>query len=146
MTATNHGLGGALLAVVFAKYPAVAIVLAPLSHFVLDSIPHFGFDKFNPNDKHFLYFLSVDAFLAVATTLTIAFLWSEIWWLIILCAFLGASPDLMWYYYYYLKPSAKKDPIARFHTWIQWSQTPNGMVVEVIWFVSTLSVLVYKAK
>lgn len=146
MTATNHGLGGAFIAVVFAKYPAAALVLAPLSHFLLDSLPHFGFQKFNPKDKHFLYFLVGDALLAVGITLLLAVLWNEIWWLIILCAFLGASPDLMWYYYYYMRPNAKKDPVARFHSWIQWSQTPRGMVIEIVWFTSIFSILVYGAR
>jgi hypothetical protein len=135
MTATNHGLAGSLLAVLLVKYPAVAICLAPFTHFLLDLTPHFGMKNFDSHSKRFYYILGTDMIVAVVTTLILAFVWSEIWRLIIVCAFLAASPDIMWFYYYYLKPSAQKDPVARFHSWIQWSQTPRGLITEAVWFL-----------
>jgi len=137
MTATNHGLFGALLAVTLHKYPAVAITLAPLSHFLLDALPHFGSDKISLHSKKFFKILYADMTLAVVSTLAVAWFWQEIALLVVVCAFLAASPDLMWLYLEYLKPTKKaKWPwFAHFHSWIQWSQTPAGFAVECLWFI-----------
>lgn len=135
MTATNHGLAGAVIAIALHKYPAAAVAAAPFSHFVLDALPHFG-ETLDAKSSRFLRRLALDMALAVAATLFIASLWPGISLLIIACAFLAASPDLMWLYYYYLRPTPEKKwgRLAKFHSRIQWSQTPPGIVVEAVWF------------
>lgn len=137
MTATNHGLFGAAIAISLQRYPAVAIAVAPFSHFLLDALPHFGLAKADVRSKQFIRILFADCTLAVASTLYIAYLFPHIWWLVILCAFLAASPDLMWIYYEYINPKLKKvHLIPRFHSWIQWSQTPRGIFIETAWFLA----------
>jgi hypothetical protein len=42
MTATNHAITGAIIAVVIDK-PVIALPLALLSHFAQDALPHFGY-------------------------------------------------------------------------------------------------------
>lgn len=145
MTASNHGLFGAVIAISLHKYPVVAIAVAPLSHFLLDAIPHFGDDKMSMQGKRFKTILLLDCTLAVAITLAVAWFWPEIALLVVICAFLAASPDLMWIKYQFLKPVPKQKwpPIARFHSWIQWSQTPSGAYVEGVWFLIFFSSLLY---
>ncbi len=136
MTATNHGLFGSFIAITLQSHPVVALCVAPFSHFLLDALPHYGDYSVDLNSKKFFKRLAFDAFLAVVTTLIIAWIWKEIALLVIVCAFLAASPDLMWIYYVYIDESkAKKHFIAKFHSWIQWSQTPKGLYIELVWFL-----------
>lgn len=144
MTATNHGLFGSFIAITLQAHPAIAICIAPFSHFLLDALPHFGDDSVSLDSKKFFKRLGVDAFLAVLTTLILAWIWKDIALLLIACAFLAASPDLMWIYYQYInKPLMKKHIVPRFHSWIQWSQTPKGLYVESMWFLLFFTGLVY---
>lgn len=144
MTATNHGLMGAVIAVSLQRYPAVAIAAAPFTHFLLDAIPHFGG---LPSTKSRLFFriLFADMTLAVASTLLVAWFWQNIALLVVVCAFLAASPDLMWLWLEYIRPTPqKKWPwYARLHAWVQWSQTGRGVIVEAIWFVVFFVGLMY---
>jgi hypothetical protein len=145
LTATNHGLFGALIAVSMQKYPAVAVALSPLSHFLLDAIPHYSDLNVGLHSRKFFKTLFFDMTLAVASTLAIAWIWRDIALLVVVCAFLAASPDLMWLYYEYLKPTPreKRGKLAHFHGWIQWSQTMHGKYVEFLWFIILFPCLVF---
>ena len=144
MTATNHGLFGSAIAVTLSAHPVLAIVIAPFSHFLLDAIPHYTDHSISLDSSKFLKILTADAVLAVFTTLLVAWAWSEIWWLVILCAFLAASPDLMWIYYEYINPKLKeKHLVPKFHSWIQWKTTPSGIWIEAVWYIGFFSVLMY---
>lgn len=145
MTATNHGLFGAVIAISLQKYPAVAVVLSPFSHFLLDAIPHFADQKAGLHSRRFFKILLSDMTLAVASTLAVAWFWPEIALLVVVCAFLAASPDLMWLYFEYLKPTPKKrrGRLADFHSKIQWSQTNHGLVMEAVWFAVLFPSLIY---
>ncbi len=141
MTATNHGLFGAVIAISLQKYPAVAIAVAPFSHFLLDAIPHFG--GVSTRSREFFRILFIDATLAVACTLYIAYLWPHIALLVVVCAFLAASPDLMWIYYEYINPRlGKVHLVPRFHAWVQWSQTKPGWLMEAAWFLIIFPALI----
>lgn len=140
MTGTNHGLSGALLALTV-KEPGLAILLSFVSHFVCDAIPHSGL---KPGEKlfskKFTVTLICDFVLAVVLMGVLGSLFVEQRWLIWVCMIAAASPDLMWAYYnLYIEKLHKKKPhyglLARFHNWIQWSQTPKGWIVEGVWFV-----------
>lgn len=134
---------GAVIAIGLQRYPAAAIAVAPFSHFLLDALPHFGGD-FGHKSKQFFRILFADMTLAVASTLYIAYLYPHIWWLVILSAFLAASPDLMWLWLEYIRPTPqKKWPwYARFHSWIQWSQTRPGFIVEIAWLLVLFPALI----
>lgn len=143
MTATNHGMFGAFIAVGLQAHPVIAAAVAPWSHFLLDALPHYGDARLDLRGRKFFTILAIDALLAVVSTLIVAVFWSEIALLVIGCAFLAASPDLMWIYYQYLRPDlSKKHQLARFHSWIQWSQTPKGFLFEVVWFTLFFSLLI----
>ncbi|MBA2279108.1 hypothetical protein H0V99_01540 [Candidatus Saccharibacteria bacterium] len=143
MTATNHGLMGAVIAITLQKYPPLAITVSLLSHFLLDAFPHFGDGKMSLHSRRFYGILFTDMTLAVVSTLAVAWFWFEIALLVVGCAFLAASPDLMWLYYEYLKPKLKLGRLARFHSRIQWSQSPPGLMVEFIWFIVLFPTLIY---
>ncbi|QQS64540.1 hypothetical protein IPO96_03075 [Candidatus Saccharibacteria bacterium] len=142
MRAVNHGLTGAAIAVV-ARQPALAIPLAFASHFLCDAIPHSGTGDLSVRDPKFLKILYLDMALAVVTTLIVAAIWKQYWWSVISCAFLAASPDLMWLYYRYLHTDKTHGVLASFHKKIQWSETFRGYYLEAVWFVVFFGGLVY---
>lgn len=142
MRAVNHGLTGAAIAVVV-KQPMLAVPLALISHFVCDAIPHSGTGNLDIRDKKFLRILYADMALAVVSTLAVASVWQERWWLVIVCAFFAASPDLAWAYYRYFNPRKKLDSLSKFHKWIQWSETLRGYYLEAVWFIVFLGSLMY---
>lgn len=145
MTATNHGLFGAVIAITLSKYPAVAIAISPFSHFLLDALPHFGDNSMSVHSKKFYRILFSDMTLAVVSTLAVAWFWQDIALLIVVCAFLAASPDLMWLWFEYIKPTKRNRMpwYARFHSWIQWSQTKPGVIVESLWFLILFPSLIF---
>lgn len=137
---------GAVIALLV-KEPALAVPLSFLSHFVCDAIPHFGLA---PGEKlferKFNFILSSDFITALCTMVILGMLFPAQSWLIWSCMVAAASPDLMWAYYnLYIEKLQKKKPrfglLARFHIWIQWSQTPKGWFVEGAWFLATIAVI-----
>lgn len=146
MTATNHSLTGAVIALSIAN-PAIALPAALASHFVLDSMPHFDFGKesgVTKKSRLFRWLLLADMTVALAVIVTSMFLAPHKWLLIGLAAGLAASPDLMWFPHYLaaLKDRVKRSgPLERFHAWIQWGERPWGSVVEIVWFITALIVL-----
>lgn len=130
---------GAVIALL-AKEPAIAIPLSFASHFACDSIPHFGLapgDKLF--DRKFNVTLLADFLFAVTIMIALGVMFPAQRLLIWFCMIAAASPDLMWAYYnLYIQKIKGKKPhlnlLARFHAWIQWSQTPKGWFVEIAWF------------
>jgi hypothetical protein len=147
MTGTNHGMTGALIALTV-KNPAAAVPLAIVSHFVQDVIPHWNFGVSRDAGRNGSFFtrrfngLLIADFLIAATMMVIlGFVFPDQKWRIWICMIAAASPDLMWAYYrLYLEHIKKRqphfDPLARFHIFVQWSQTNAGLLVEVIWFIA----------
>lgn len=126
--------------------PEFALPLALASHFVLDALPHFG----ERNDSHvsrvFRGLLLIDVVLCTVLVVWLAVMIPPYWPLAVGCAFLAASPDFMWFTGYLRvlqhKPKKKlKNPIIRFHSWIQWYQLPPGALVEIVWAVSAITIL-----
>lgn len=142
MTATNHAITGAALAV-YIQSP-IALPLALASHFVLDSLPHFGLEKKN---RTFIAYLVID--IALVGLLSLFFLMYDPAqaWFIVLAMFLGTAPDLVWAYRWRyeaktgIDPIAKLDPISKLHSKIQWFQKPIGIVFELVWFVGMSAVI-----
>jgi hypothetical protein len=145
VTGFNHGMTGAVIALVI-KQPELAIPLSFASHFACDNIPHFGVKKGTLFNRTFNIILVSDFLFAVLLMGILGWQFPEARVRIWLCMIAAASPDLMWAYYeLYLKKIKhripKLDPLARFHTWIQWSQTPPGAVIEGVWFLGMSSII-----
>ncbi len=145
MTATNHAMTGAVIGLVVAS-PA-AVVLALLSHYVLDAIPHYG--SAEPENKRlkstfFRNYLIVEAGVCFLIVLILLLRQPMHWQLAAICAFAAAAPDLLSYKRYVTvragkvwKPSA----YYRFAHNIQWFERPIGGVVEAAWAVAMLLLL-----
>lgn len=141
MTATNHTLTGALIVALIDK-PLIALPLAFLSHFVLDGLPHFGWEI---KRKSFFLILAADMAIAASLLLTMIILQLPNWQWLVAGGILGASPDLLWLYYLVLERMGHKKEynlFARFASKIQWSESHIGIVYEAIWLVATFYVFV----
>lgn len=150
MTATNHALTGAVVAMAI-RQPLLAIPIAFLSHFVLDAIPHFGIheDDHSKRNNHWLFrtVISVDTVVAATMLITIPLLANEnsSWWIILLGMLAGIAPDTVWIYRFVrlmrnkvIRPYGR---IAQFHQNIQWSEKPWGLIVEIAWMIGCLIVI-----
>jgi hypothetical protein len=142
MTATNHVLTGVLIGAVVVN-PWFALPAAFISHFVLDSLPHYGDEDHLGRD--FKFVLTTDAIFAIFVLLAIAILQPVHWPILLLCGVVAESPDLMWLPLYIrdLRHLPKKplNAFDRFHTKIQWGERPWGFLVEIVWFGAVLSLV-----
>jgi len=148
MTATNHALTGAIIGLTISN-PVIAIIVAFLSHFVLDAIPHFDVDHPKGTDDHlktpvfriYLLFNFVTCVLLVAYL----FIFSRGNWVLpSVCAFAAASPDFLSINHYLTVIRNKKWRPAgfmKFASKIQWFERPSGAIVEIVWFGSCVWIL-----
>jgi hypothetical protein len=142
MTAINHAVTGSIIAA-YAHSPAIALPLALLSHFILDSLPHLGVGLHNK--RLFNKILAADITLSTLFLVAIAVFQPAYWPLIIGCACLAMSPDLMWLPLYIRElrhqPEKRTNLIIRFHQKIQRYEFAKGYLVEITWLIVTLSFL-----
>lgn len=147
MVAINHALTGAFAAVAIGR-PALALPAAFLSHFVIDSLPHWNYQiPYGPKLRQ-----TIIGFDLIASTLILLFLGLALdidFWLFLLGGLLGMLPDVMWLPYIISgrpSPRDKDTPLhilRRFHVKVQWSETTKGLIVEVAWFILMLSAVLY---
>ncbi len=145
MTASNHVVAGALIATAVTQ-PIIAIPLAFLSHFVMDALPHYGDNsKHSWLNRNFKYVLMTDLTIASLFILGIIFAQPASWVLIVACAIVAVSPDILWLPYYLadLRHEPKEhSTLAKFLKWIQWGERPWGIYLELVVFASLLSIFV----
>lgn len=153
MTATNHAVTGALVALAIDK-PLIAIPLAFGVHFLMDMIPHFGLGHTDAmvrnKDKRFRYILLADCTMALILLIALPILSNSLVaaWIIFACMFACMSPDLVWGWHFYHeivhKTLKDKTWFSNSHKKIQWSETPFGAVTEIAWFISILALIAVK--
>lgn len=148
MRAINHAITGAIIGVTIDQ-PLVAIPLAFVSHFALDAVPHEGGDgRKKPlplNGRIFRGTLLADALACGLLVVYLALAGASV--LSMICAFVATSPDLMWLGMFLKAQKGKSHAhpqyaFARFHAWIQWYQRPPGIIIEVMYFFLSMTVLV----
>ncbi len=148
MTTSNHALAGTIIAVAV-KQPEVALPLSFLSHFVLDSIPHYGHpgEGLKETLKHRRTLL-IELFGLVG--LLVLFL-TGAWGVgfVFLCAFVACSPDLEWPLWYVLY-ERRGQPVPRnrwtiFHKRIQ-REYFWGIFVEIPLFIVGFAILAHILK
>lgn len=126
----------------------LALPLALVSHFALDSLPHFGFKKLDERGERFTALLLIDASLCGLLVLGLFLSGTQLWVLASLAALAAASPDFMWapdYFRHKLHGTAenhRSNMVKRFHAKIQWYQKPLGALFEALYFVGMLFTLV----
>ncbi|MGH7237566.1 MAG: hypothetical protein ACREGF_03465 [Candidatus Saccharimonadales bacterium] len=158
MTAVNHALTGAVIAVAVQR-PLLAIPLAFVSHFALDGLPHFGIpiegkssaDAVARNRKPFYrLILRFDLLLTVVLLISLGVILhgQALVYLVLVCSVVAISPDFVWLYLFLKQMKAGKllpyGWFSRFHKWIQWSEKPWGLGVEAVWLglaVAALAIL-----
>jgi hypothetical protein len=146
MTATNHAITGAIIAVVVDK-PLVALPLALLSHFIQDMIPHFGFaghGGYKEGLKHRLLkiLIVMDPLAFIGFLIVMISHHASIW--IYLAAFLALSPDFHDFIAYFVfKKNIGWNKFSKFAALIQWCERPWGIAVEMVWYVGGLVILTH---
>ncbi len=134
MTATNHALTGAAVAVII-RQPLLALPLAFLSHFACDALPHFGFKMKFGSRRMYLY-LMVEAVVLLVVAITLVLSGVPNLLLLGACAVVAMSPDVAWFFYGLKGQTGKTgryDALNRFHAKIQWSETSWGIIPEFFW-------------
>lgn len=152
MTATNHALTGAVIGFAVGN-PWIALPLAFLSHFICDSIPHFGVNRTSKewvSTKAFRYFLVCDALLCIVLVVILALLHPNNWFWAAAAAFVATSPDLMWVMQFFRGqthrdevPRESWNSLMKFHSKIQWFEKPPGAVVEFAWAPAMIVLLTH---
>lgn len=150
MTATNHVLTGAVIATVVGS-PVLAVPLAFTSHFVLDAIPHFGIheDDTLKRNSHWL-FRSVVITDTVFTIAALAFVPIAVHnsvnaWAVLVTMLAALIPDLLWIPHFLHevrhKVARTRTRFMLWHQRIQWSETPLGLIVELLWATVAITVM-----
>ncbi len=141
MTAINHAVIGGLIAVAI-PHPTVALPLALVSHFLLDSLPHYYTRKL----KNFFRVFYTDGALVTLFLILLAVFRPDHWLLIAACGLVAISPDLMWIpnglRTLHKQPRKKLNAILRFHKNIQWGEREWGLFVELPWLVIFSTILI----
>lgn len=150
MTGINHAITGAVIAAA-TQQPALALPLAFASHFVLDSLPHFGFRaNWQERSRHKILHKSIllaDFFLLMI--LVIIFMIHSAPVVFYVSGFVAFSPDLVWTYRYIFrekmgtKEPGKRSLFSEFHSKIQKRETMTGIFVELL-YIFLISALLIK--
>lgn len=141
MTGTNHAITGAIIGMVVA--PVAAVPLAIMSHFALDSIPHYGDNSLSQSEQRFRRIVIADAVITVTFLVSILIIRPAHWGIAIIAALLAMSPDLMWLPNFmrasrgkqarpYNKVMHVHEKMQREHVW--------GWIVEAAWLLIFLPV------
>lgn len=143
MTGTNHALTGVVIVAVISA-PVIAILLAFLSHFVLDILPHFGEPYGKRKNKITKIVWSIDLTLLFIISLGLIVTGN---WLLLLGALIAISPDFAWVYKYVVDekfgnlPPKPTNKFNTFHAGIQKYESKRGLLVEIIWFALIMIIL-----
>lgn len=141
MQAVNHTLTAGIIAVTI-KQPALVAPLALASHFVLDSIPHFsGRLAFGHGTKAYYRLIGIDGAVSIVAYLAMVAIWPHLWWAISVGMFFALLPDTLWPLATRVKQRGPLWAFFRFHKGIQWSETPRGAIVEIVYLAGAISVL-----
>lgn len=135
MVLATHAVAGVAVARLFPDNPALGLGLAIVSHFVLDTIPHWDYPLSSlelPTDGNRLnqYFrlapafvadllkTGVDALLGALIAFSVFFPHSAMdFWLLILGLTGGVLPDFLQFVFFKYRPRWLR-PLQRFHIWI----------------------------
>jgi len=143
-------LTGAVIAAAV-QQPWLVVPLALVSHFVLDTVPHFGVveNDINARNRHPLFktVLAVDLAVLFTALILIPLLFSgKVSGWVLLAGMVAAwLPDVVWvsHFWHNRKGHIVKEPswLTRFHQKIQWFERPPGLAIEILWLLGTLVAL-----
>ena len=143
MQALNHVVFGSLIAVTI-NQPILAIPLAFGSHFIMDTIPHYGSDPKAPRGSNLYYARIVgDALASILIILFFLSLRPPNPMLLIVCSIAAVMPDFLWPLALYIKQKGPLWAFFKFHKLIQ-RESRMGIFVEIAWFTITSLLVIYK--
>jgi hypothetical protein len=119
MQALNHVVFGSLIALTVPE-PAVAIPLALASHFVMDTIPHYGEDPNALRGTNAYYAkIIADALASILILILFVSLHPPNVGLLVACSLVAVFPDLLWPLALYIKQKGALWEFFKFHKRIQ---------------------------
>jgi len=130
MLGFNHTLAGSIVAVI-TPAPLVPVV-ALVSHFILDTTPHFGeSDTVRPYTKSFKLLLILDAVLCILSLSLAIWLFPDRWFAVCVGAFFGVLPDFLWPLLH--RGPKWLDKFLDLAQWIQWGERPYGWMFDALY-------------
>jgi hypothetical protein len=142
MFLTTHVLTGGLIGLKV-QDPALEAVTAFSSHIILDSLPHFGWDKLGDNftKNRALFAIGLfDASLALTSYIVLVLRFPDQWPHITIGMFFAALPDLIYIPRDFLGILIGKR-FYKFHGNVQWGEFPGGIVLDGLWLLFILHLL-----
>lgn len=135
MTGANHIATGALIGATFSA--PVVVPLAVVSHFALDSLPHFGNKGFSRRSKRFIAVVTIDVLIVIAITSAIIALKPHHWQLMLAGGVLAMAPDAIHVpnflrELYGREMHSHQSRLSRLHGRVQ-REYAWGIVVEAAW-------------
>lgn len=139
MLLTNHALTG----VVLGTFIENELVLAPVafaSHLALDCTPHFGLKVLDFRSPKGFIIGALD-FAGALTVLGVSLYIAPERASHTIIGWLGATmPDLFYLFEIFAKTTVFPK-FRKFHSWIQWSETPWGLITDAIWASAMIYIL-----
>lgn len=152
MTAINHALTGATIGLIVAN-PVAAPLLAFVSHFVCDAIPHYdqpgNSEERIKSKRFFLEQIVGGALLCFLLVVALSVTQPRHWLLAAICAFLAASPDLFWIPRWLQTRKTGRDSgpqgwFLRLHHDVQWLTGPKFIWLEAVWLIGCVTFIANK--
>lgn len=131
MIALNHILMGTAIGLAV-KQPALVAPLAFVSHFVLDSLPHFDYKW---RHLRFQTIWAMDAAASTVALLYICWAFPPLALAVVVGGVFAELPDVFWLYERLVIHRRSRNWFFRFHHAIQWSETHRGFWYEVGYFI-----------
>jgi hypothetical protein len=142
MQAINHTLTAGVIALTV-KQPELVAPLALASHFALDMIPHYyNVPPWKGGSKRRYYnTIYLDAALTLGAYIAMIKIWPSHSGVISLAVFLAIAPDFFWAIQRKVAPQSLIGRYLKWHKAIQWSESAKGIIVEILWCLTSLAVL-----
>jgi len=143
MTATNHAVTGAVIGLALGN-PFLALPLSLISHYAMDTLPHFG--KMWPlKSRKFILYLIFEALFCFLIVLTMFIIKPQHYVLGIICAFVAAAPDFLSIKFFKKTLEGKKYVPGRyfkFASGIQKKESPENIKYDIFWFIILLIIFI----
>lgn len=131
MTATNHAISGAIIGAILPL--PIAIPVAFMSHFILDSLPHFGIShEKRQHSNAYKLFVVLDSVIALSYAAS-GIVFHK--WNMEICGWAAYAPDSTWVLHYFWQGKnlniETKNWFMRMHRRIQKFEKPWGIIVDL---------------
>ncbi len=142
MLLTNHALTGAVLALNLPN-PEILAPVAFASHLAMDGLPHVGSKSWGklfdtPSGRAVGV---LDSTVALTSYLLVLHFFPQYWLMITVGVFFACLPDLFYVPQIVFGVIWDKS-LRRLHAWVQWSETPSGIVGDIAWASAMVYILV----